>query len=494
MARYEDGTKKMTKTEKENLEERTKKRQEALEKALKSMEAQNKLDEAQLEKQKQIALAAAETEQEKLDIEKKFAKLSYDEKIKDVDAKLKLYKDDKDKTKELLAEKAKLEADNIKQTSDFKKQQGDIDKKNNEEKLSDELVVLQKNLSDKKLTQEQYEDSVYQTKKKYTTDKKALDQLEIEYQKTLDARKKKQADDDRALAFSVLQDQIDVLDKLNAKRDDDFAEDNKRLEAKKQLLLQQEQMEIDAAEGNAQKQLEIKKKYADAVNQIEVQITNNEKAQAEQRRELKLLIADDIERFGAFLQQVAGKNKALAKSGLIVEQAAGVAKIVINTQANAAKAGYLTPKGIAEIAAGLIGVATAVAATIKGIRQIDASDSGNASTSTGGENMGKNYGDGGMIDGPRHAQGGTLINAEGGEAIMTRGAVTMFKPLLSMLNQAGGGTSFTAGATGRPNYDAPQTSNPSLSQEPMIVKTYVVSHELTTTAERQAKLKDLSTL
>ena len=368
MARYEDGTKKMTKTEKENLEERTKKRQEALEKALKSMEAQNKLDEAQLEKQKQIALAAAETEQEKLDIEKKFAKLSYDEKIKDVDAKLKLYKDDKDKTKELLAEKAKLEADNIKQTSDFKKQQGDIDKKNNEEKLSDELVVLQKNLSDKKLTQEQYEDSVYQTKKKYTTDKKALDQLEIEYQKTLDARKKKQADDDRALAFSVLQDQIDVLDKLNAKRDDDFAEDNKRLEAKKQLLLQQEQMEIDAAEGNAQKQLEIKKKYADAVNQIEVQITNNEKAQAEQRRELKLLIADDIERFGAFLQQVAGKNKALAKSGLIVEQAAGVAKIVINTQANAAKAGYLTPKGIAEIAAGLIGVATAVAADRKSTR------------------------------------------------------------------------------------------------------------------------------
>ena len=79
--------------------------------------------------------------------------------------------------------------------------------------------------------------------------------------------------------------------------------------------------------------------------------------------------------------------------------------------------------------------------------------------------MGKNYADGGYIDGPRHSQGGVPITAEGGEAIMTRGAVTMFQPLLSMINQAGGGTSFTKGAAGQANYDNPQTQMNQMEQQ-----------------------------
>ena len=42
---------------------------------------------------------------------------------------------------------------------------------------------------------------------------------------------------------------------------------------------------------------------------------------------------------------------------------------------------------------------------------------------------------GGMIDGPSHSQGGVPINAEGGEAVMTKGAVTVFAPLLSLMNK-----------------------------------------------------------
>ena len=106
--------------------------------------------------------------------------------------------------------------------------------------------------------------------------------------------------------------------------------------------------------------------------------------------------------------------------------------------------------------------------------------------------MGKNYGDGGMIDGPRHAGGGVMINAEGGEAVMTRGAVTMFQPLLSMLNQAGGGTSFSKGAVGQASFDNPQTQIGQMEQP--IIKTYVVENELTTIQHRTARLKDLSTL
>ena len=113
-----------------------------------------------------------------------------------------------------------------------------------------------------------------------------------------------------------------------------------------------------------------------------------------------------------------------------------------------------------------------------------------ASSSSG--NMGKNYGEGGMIEGPRHAGGGVMINAEGGEAVMTRGAVTMFAPLLSAMNQMGGGTSFTKGAAGQAGYDNPKVAE--TITQPQIVKTYVVSSELTTEAQKQARLKDLSIL
>lgn len=49
---------------------------------------------------------------------------------------------------------------------------------------------------------------------------------------------------------------------------------------------------------------------------------------------------------------------------------------------------------------------------------------------------------GGLIQGPLHSQGGAIIEAEGGEAIMSRRAVSMFGPILSALNVLGGGVPF----------------------------------------------------
>lgn len=58
----------------------------------------------------------------------------------------------------------------------------------------------------------------------------------------------------------------------------------------------------------------------------------------------------------------------------------------------------------------------------------------------------------GLLVGPSHAQGGIKINtpsgiieAEGGEAIITRKATDMYLPLLSAINQAGGGVKFAQG-------------------------------------------------
>ena len=61
------------------------------------------------------------------------------------------------------------------------------------------------------------------------------------------------------------------------------------------------------------------------------------------------------------------------------------------------------------------------------------------------------------------------------------------------MNQAGGGTSF-AKSTLTTTYDNPTITNSGSEQAPIIVKSYVVSNELTTQQQKQARLKDLSTL
>ena len=59
---------------------------------------------------------------------------------------------------------------------------------------------------------------------------------------------------------------------------------------------------------------------------------------------------------------------------------------------------------------------------------------------------------GGMVVGPSHSQGGVkfglggrVLELEGGEAVMSKGATSMFRPQLSAMNQAGGGVAFQSG-------------------------------------------------
>lgn len=65
---------------------------------------------------------------------------------------------------------------------------------------------------------------------------------------------------------------------------------------------------------------------------------------------------------------------------------------------------------------------------------------------------------GGLVTGPSHARGGAVIEAEGGEAIMTKRAVSMFGPILSALNELGGGVPF-AGPLGDGGYSIRSGSN-----------------------------------
>ena len=326
MERYEAGTKKMTKTEKENLKEGNDARQKAFEEKLKRMEAEDKLDEARLNKLKAEALALADTEQQKLDVEKKFAELSNKARIKDLEDKMALYKKDSVEYKNLQTEKVNAETEYITQLKGFKDEQKKID-----------------------------DDAEKDRKEKA----------------------KKAAEDARGIALVDLQSRLEDLDRKNKLLDGDFEADLKRFAEQKDILAQQEAIELSNTELTEFQKTEIRKKYADARRAISDQEIATEKAATEAKREINLKYLALAEQFGNLLQQVAGKNKALAISGVIISQAASIGQIIAQTaiaNAKAVAALPLTgglPFTAINTASAALSIASTIAAAVKSIQQIN---------------------------------------------------------------------------------------------------------------------------
>ena len=103
------------------------------------------------------------------------------------------------------------------------------------------------------------------------------------------------------------------------------------------------------------------------------------------RAEVQGAYIDLVGQFGSVLQQIAGKNKKLAIAGVLIEQAAAIAKIIQNTAIANAKAvaafpltGGLPWTVINTVSAGL-SIASSIAAGVKAVQQIKSADSGGGS-------------------------------------------------------------------------------------------------------------------
>lgn len=280
-------------------------------------------------------------------------------------------------------------------------------------------------------------------------------------------------------------------------------------DAQRELLDKSQERELSQLDLTEQQKTDIKAKYAALRKDIDKQevetyigyvnagLTATSNFISQQQQINSLAMANE-------LAEVKGNAEAedkIKEKYFYKNRDAQVGQAIISTLQSAVSAySSLAVIPIVGPALGAIAAAAALAFGYKQVNLIKAQTyQSSLPTASGAEaskpamaNYGENYGDGGMIEGPRHASGGVMINAEGGEAVMTRGAVTMFAPLLSAMNQMGGGTSFSKGALGQANNDNPKTT--SVITQPQIVKTYVVSSDLTTEAQKQARLKDLSTL
>ncbi len=277
-----------------------------------------------------------------------------------------------------------------------------------------------------------------------------------------------------------------------------------RLDRKKEILAEEDRIakenydaQILAAGENKTKLAEIDANYTAFTKEQAKKRDKIEKDSKDARVATQLAYVEAIGNIGKILSTVAGKNKGLAKAGLIIENAAGIASIVINTQKNAAKAGYLTPAGIAILTAGAAGVATAVMATINGIKQIDQTDAQGGGGGNAQEQPRK-LASGGVVSGP----GGPTDDSvpamlSNGESVINAESTRMFAPLLSAINQAGGGVPFQFGggvtaAQIAAADTALMTGGGGSDMAP--IKTYVVASDMTSMQQFEMAQKSRSTI
>jgi len=315
---FDKGYAKQTKGQKERAKDAKDIADKELADKLKQLEAEDKLDEARLAKLKAEAMQTAFSEEQKLAVEQAFYEKSYQLKLKDIEDKQKLYKKDSLEYKALEADKINLQAENLIKTKEFN-DKGEAIRKENGDKILEFEAQLAKRL------------------RELDDEKLAKQILALEDETRLDEARLKVLEENSTLYFEAQR-------KLE---NDIYAE---RLVKAKGNAKQKEAIELEH------------KKNLKNIDQSEFQA----------KKDLQLQIVNLYGGFGRALSELAGKNKGLAIAGLLIEQAAGVAAIIINTQKAAAKAGYFTPLGIATLVAGAASVVAAVVATKKGIDQINA--------------------------------------------------------------------------------------------------------------------------
>jgi len=259
--------------------------------------------------------------------------------------------------------------------------------------------------------------------------------------------------------------------------------------------------------------------YFARINELEAESLQNkqtytqqkiglDRLEVESRRESANASGRIAENLAALLSEVAGKSRALQIASALTEAAVSIARIITDTQraiiAFTASVAPLGPAGVPIAAAyavkskvsAAIGIATISAGAISKLKGLNATTTESSGSTSGQQsnNLGRGYSEGGLVQGPGTTKSDSIpARLSNGEAVMTANAVSMFNPLLSMMNQMGGGVAFSSNFN-TTFMDKPIVSTPSEQKGSMIMKTYVVEKDLTNSQQRQARLKDLSTL
>ena len=162
-----------------------------------------------------------------------------------------------------------------------------------------------------------------------------------------------------------------------------------------------------------------------------------------QEAEKQRLAQDTAQAFGGVVSSIGGMLEAFGKEN---KQLAQLSKVIALAQI-AIETGVATAKGISSamsvpFPANLAAIATTIATVIAGM------------TSAISTVKGAKFATGGLVTGPGTGTSDSIqARLSNGESVMNAKSTAMFGPLLSSLNQAGGGVSFTPGGDSREGYE-----------------------------------------
>ncbi|WP_431137463.1 hypothetical protein [Psychroserpens mesophilus] len=260
----------------------------------------------------------------------------------------------------------------------------------------------------------------------------------------------------------------ELLDSINERRNED---EFKTQEEKLQRDFDRQEAEIENLQLTEEEKTELLK-LLELDRDLQLQeIKNNANiAKVEKQAELDLAEIEsdnalaqakinNARQVTGILNTILGDSLAARIASIVAESALAVAQVKINTaQANAqivANTQIANAKAVATspLTGGLPFTAINTALQIKGIAQnklsaglniaqILASSVVKLASSKPKAEKGMYVERGGLLSGARHSQGGINIEAEDGEAIINRKSTAKYLPLLSAINQDGGGVSF----------------------------------------------------
>ena len=255
-------------------------------------------------------------------------------------------------------------------------------KKEKEIELSNTKLTAEQ----KQLIEDSYQKKLDEMTSEYERKKqeKAMEALELELSNRL-AAAKIAGEDELQVELENAKKRLDSLQQLEGESDAEFKA--RQLEAQQEYL--------DAKEELAQREIEIEQAKFEAASQITGALS------------------------GLF-EQLGEDNKAF----MILSKTLALAEVAINT-------GKAISSAVAEAAKGPFGIAKAVSLIAMIIS--------NMTTAIGIINSAK-FADGGLVEGPGTGTSDSIpAMLSNGESVMTARATSMFAPLLSAINVAGGG-------------------------------------------------------
>ncbi len=316
------------------------------------------------------------------------AKKASEQRVKDIDNELKVRKAAGEETVELEREKQRLLTSLTEEGSQERK-----------DALADEAAFEAAQLKEKQDAIDKAEADAAKKRQEARDKKKAEDEAA---QKVIDdaAKAKAEADaqkviDDLQAIEDIKQEFLMMIEERDAETELEKAElEEERkiaelealgedLEAVQAVRDYYAGVKEEAAQTDAQKQKDIDDQAAQ--NAIDAKM-----AEIDGKEALEMEYLNIVGGFSNLLGQIAGENKELQIASIIIGQAANIAKIISNTTAANARA-LIELGPVAGAAAGVrqsisagIGIATSVAAGAKAISQIKSADSGGGGGGGGG--------------------------------------------------------------------------------------------------------------